>query len=47
MCKDRIIIDLAVRHRKPIIKGAGIPVELILSFLAVGIKMKEISKSMT
>jgi uncharacterized protein (DUF433 family) len=44
MYEDRIIIDPAVRHGKPIIKGTRVPVELILNFLAAGMKMEEITK---
>lgn len=44
MYEDRIIIDPAVRHGKPIIKGTRVPVELILNFLAAGMKMEEITE---
>lgn len=44
MYEERIIIDPAVRHGKPIIKGSRVPVELILNFLAAGMKMEEITE---
>lgn len=44
MYEERILIDPAVRHGKPIIKGTRVPVELILNFLAAGMEMEEIVK---
>jgi len=44
MYKDRIAIDPAVRHGKPIIKGARVPLEIILGSLAGGMAIEEIIK---
>jgi len=38
MYEDRIAIDPAVRHGKPIIKGTRVPLEIILGSLAGGIR---------
>ena len=44
MYEDRIIIDPAVRHGKPIIKGTRVPLEIILGSLAGGMEIEEIVK---
>jgi uncharacterized protein (DUF433 family) len=44
MYEDRIVIDPAVRHGKPIIKGTRVPVEIILGSLAGGMEINEITK---
>ena len=44
MYEDRIIIDPAVRHGKPIIKGTRVPLEIILGSLAGGMEIEEIIK---
>jgi uncharacterized protein (DUF433 family) len=44
MYEDRIVIDPAVRHGKPIIKGTRVPVEIILGSLAGGMEIDEITK---
>ncbi|MEI6105134.1 MAG: DUF433 domain-containing protein [Methanothrix sp.] len=42
MYEDRIIIDPAVRHGKPIIKGTRVPLEIIIGSLAGGMRIEEI-----
>ena len=42
MYEDRIVIDPAVRHGKPIIKGTRVPLEIILGSLAGGMEIDEI-----
>ena len=42
MYEDRIVIDPAVRHGKPIIKGTRVPLEIILGSLAGGMEIVEI-----
>ncbi len=42
MYEDRIVIDPAVRHGKPIIKGTRVPLEIILGSLADGMDIVEI-----
>jgi len=44
MYEDRIVIDPAVRHGKPIIKGTRIPLEIILGSLAGGMAIEELVK---
>jgi len=44
MYEDRIVIDPAVRHGKPIIKGTRVPLEIILGSLAGGMEIEEIVK---
>ena len=44
MYVDRIAIDPAVRHGKPIIKGTRVPLEIILGSLAGGMEIVEIVK---
>ncbi len=44
MYEDRIAIDPAIRHGEPIIKGTGVPVELVLGPLARGMEIDEITK---
>jgi len=44
MYEDRIVIDPAVRHGKPIIKGTRVPLEIILGSLAGGMEIVEIVK---
>ncbi len=44
MYEDRIGIDPAVRHGKPIIKGTRVPLEIILGSLAGGMEIVEIVK---
>jgi len=42
MYEDRIVIDPAVRHGKPIIKGTRVPLEIIIGSLAGGMQIEEI-----
>ena len=42
MYEERIVIDPAVRHGKPIIKGTRVPLEIILGSLAGGMQIDEI-----
>ena len=44
MYEDRIVIDPAVRHGKPIIKGTRVPLEIILGSLAGGMAIEEIGR---
>jgi uncharacterized protein (DUF433 family) len=44
MYEDRIVIDQAVRHGKPIIKGTRVPLEIIIGSLAGGMEIEEIVK---
>ena len=44
MYDERIVIDPAVRHGKPIIKGTRVPLEIILGSLAGGMAIEEIIK---
>jgi uncharacterized protein (DUF433 family) len=44
MYEDRIVIDPAVRHGKPIIKGTRVPLEIIIGSLAGGMEIEEIVK---
>jgi len=44
MYVDRIAIDPAVRHGKPIINGTRVPLEIILGSLAGGMEIVEIVK---
>jgi uncharacterized protein (DUF433 family) len=43
MYEDRIIIDPAVRHGKPIIKGTRVPLEITIGSLAGGMEIEEIT----
>ena len=44
MCEDRIVIDPAVRHGKPIIKGTLVPLEIIIGSLVGRMQIEEIVK---
>lgn len=44
MYEDRIVIDPAVRHGKPIIKGTRVPLQIIIGSLAGGMEIEEIVK---
>ncbi len=44
MYEDRIVIDPAIRHGKPIIKGTRVPVEIVQGSLAGGMEIDEIMK---
>jgi uncharacterized protein (DUF433 family) len=44
MYEDRIVINPATRHGKPIIKGTRVPLEIILGSLAGGMEIVEIVK---
>ena len=44
MYEDRIVIDPAVRHEKPIIKGTRVPLEIIIGSLAGGMEIEETVK---
>lgn len=44
MYEDRIVIDPAVRHGKPVIKGTRVPVEIVLGSLAGGMEIDEITE---
>ena len=39
MYEDRIVIDPAVRHGKPIIKGTRVPLQIIIGSLASGMEI--------
>lgn len=41
---NRIVIDLKVRHGKPIIKGTRVPVDVILGALAGGMTYDDVCK---
>jgi len=42
--RDRIVIDPAVAHGKPIIRGTRIPVTLIVGSLAGGMSFEEVER---
>jgi uncharacterized protein (DUF433 family) len=42
MYEDRIVIDPAVRHGKPIINGTRVPLQIIIGSLAGGMEIEEI-----
>ena len=42
MNEDRIVIDPAVRHGKPIIKGTRVPLDIIIGSIASGMEIEEI-----
>jgi uncharacterized protein (DUF433 family) len=44
MYEDRIVIDPAVRHGKPIIKSTRVSMQIILSSLVGGMEIEEIVK---
>jgi uncharacterized protein (DUF433 family) len=44
MYEDRIVIDPAVRHGKPVIKGSRVSLEIVLGSLAGGMAIEEILK---
>jgi uncharacterized protein (DUF433 family) len=44
MYEDKIVIDPAVRHGKPIIKGTRVPLQIIIGSLAGGMEIEEIVK---
>lgn len=44
MYEDRIVIDPAVRHGKPVIKGSRVPLKIVLGSLAGGMAIEEIVK---
>ena len=44
MYEERIVIDPAVRHGKPIIKGSRVPLEIIIGSLAGSMEIEEIVK---
>jgi uncharacterized protein (DUF433 family) len=44
MYEERIVIDPAVRHGKPIIKGTRVPLDIIIGSLAGGMEIEEIVK---
>ena len=41
---DRIIIDPAIHHGKPVIRGTRVPVTLVLGGLAGGMTKEEITR---
>lgn len=41
---QRIVIDKNIRHGKPVIRGARVPVDIILGSLAGGMTYEEICK---
>jgi len=43
---DRFVIDPEVRHRKPIIMGTRVPVELVQGFTCRGIKIDAVYRNM-
>lgn len=47
MYEDRIAIDPAVRHEKPIIKGTRVPLEIILGSLGAAWRSTRSSGNMT
>ncbi len=44
MYEQRIVIDLEVRHGKPIIKNTRVPVDIILGSLAGGMRLEEVAE---
>ncbi|MGE0824169.1 MAG: DUF433 domain-containing protein [Candidatus Binatia bacterium] len=40
---DRIVVDPAIQHGKPVIRGTRVPIVRILSGLAGGMSIEEIS----
>jgi uncharacterized protein (DUF433 family) len=44
MYEERIVIDPAVRHGKPIINGTRVPLQIILGSLAGGMEIEDIIK---
>ena len=44
MYEDRIVIDPAVRHGMPIIRGTRVPLQIIIGSLAGGMEIEEIVK---
>ncbi len=44
MTEDRILIDPAVCHGKPIIRGTRMPVALVVGSLAGGMDMRDIQR---
>lgn len=41
---DRIVIDPAIQHGKPVIRGTRVPIVRIIGGLAGGMSIKEISQ---
>lgn len=44
MFEDRIIIDLEIRHGKPVIRGTRVPIDIILGSLAGGMEIEEVAE---
>ena len=44
MLNERVVIDPAVRHGKPVIRGTRVPVHRIIGSLAAGSSAEEICK---
>ena len=44
MCEDKIVIDPEIRHGKPVIRGARVPVDIILGSIAGGMSIEEVAK---
>jgi len=44
MYEGRIVIDPEVKHGKPVIRNTRVPVDIILSSLAGGMKIEEVAE---
>ncbi|MCD6574005.1 MAG: DUF433 domain-containing protein [Thermoplasmata archaeon] len=44
MCEDKIVIDPEIRHGKPVIRGARVPVDIILGSIAGGMSIEEVAE---
>jgi uncharacterized protein (DUF433 family) len=44
MNRDRIVIDHAIAHGKPVIKGTRVPVSIVLGSLAAGMSFEEVCR---
>lgn len=42
MDADRVVIDPAIRHGKPVIRGTRVPVDILLGSLAAGMTIPEL-----
>jgi uncharacterized protein (DUF433 family) len=41
---DRIVIDPAIAHGKPVIKGTRVPVAIVLGSLAAGMSLDDVAR---
>lgn len=42
--RDRIVIDPAIAHGKPVIRGTRVPVAIVLGSLAAGMSFDEVAR---